>query len=114
MYRVIVTGGRHYGDGITVDTTLNAIHADKKITHLIHGGATGADALGKLWARYHGVQDVACEANWLNGGNSAGPRRNKAMAQLGADLCVAFPGKHGTNNMTRTAREYDIPVKEVK
>jgi glycosyltransferase involved in cell wall biosynthesis len=41
--------------------------------------------------------------------------RNRHMAKLGADLCIAFWNgtSTGTKHMIETAREYDIPVEEI-
>lgn len=44
----------------------------------------------------------------------AGPRRNKAMVDSGADLCLAFPlgRSSGTRGCMRLAAAVGIPVKE--
>jgi hypothetical protein len=36
--------------------------------------------------------------------------RNEEMAASGIDLCIAFPGGRGTEDMVRRAEEYEIPV----
>ena len=48
--RVIVCGGRTYGNRWRLTDELNAIHAATPITALIHGNAHGADALADEWA----------------------------------------------------------------
>ncbi len=48
---VLVTGGRSYGDAQTVARELAALGP---IARLVHGGATGADALADHWARATG------------------------------------------------------------
>jgi hypothetical protein len=46
----------------------------------------------------------------------AGPRRNREMAQAGADLCLAFPlGKsYGTWNCVNECKKAGIPVKVIE
>lgn len=70
----------------------------------------GADSLAGQWARERGVQEVACPANWDKYGRRAGALRNRAMADLGPDKVIAFPGGIGTNMMVEMAEEYGIPV----
>jgi len=84
------------------------------ITHLIHGGARGADSMAHEWAMKRGVQTVECMANWTYFKNSAGPKRNKLMALLEPDLCIAFPGETGTANCVKFMRFYGIPVTEIR
>lgn len=110
---VLVTGGRKFYDRWTVYTTLDCLHVQRRITHLIHGAATGADTLADEWAEDHGVQPVACRALWDVLGNGAGRRRNFAMSQLRPDCVVAFPGGPGTASMLEIARTAGIEVREV-
>lgn len=110
---VLVTGGRRYFDKWTVWTTLDLLHAQRPITHLIHGGASGADTLADAWAEHRGVQPVACRALWDTLGKGAGHRRNFAMSQLRPDCVVAFPGGTGTASMLEVARAAGIDVREV-
>ncbi|MDO8683955.1 MAG: SLOG family protein [Armatimonadota bacterium] len=46
---VLVTGGRRYSDRHKVFSTLNDLSRQRRIIGLIHGCATGADALAKEW-----------------------------------------------------------------
>jgi hypothetical protein len=111
-----------------------------------HGDCpTGADQLASTWVRTNGDWDtyeVPHPADWDNcslscpSGHrrmkkpgdtvhpglledycpSAGPRRNRKMAQAGADLCLAFPlGKsYGTWNCVTECKKAGIPVKVIK
>lgn len=112
-YIVLVTGGRAYADAIAVWAVLDLLHWRRPITHLMHGGATGADALGDTWARDRGVQPVRCDALWRKFGPPAGPRRNVRMGQLRPQLVVAFPGGTGTANMVEVAHHLGLEVREV-
>lgn len=105
--KVLVCGGRDYENSTAVYRALNTL---PDVTHVIHGGAYGADEAAGKWARDHGVQEVVCDANWDYWGKSAGFRRNKAMAALGPDLVVAFPGGKGTASMIEIAEYAEIRV----
>lgn len=100
-YAVLVCGGRDYVDRATMWRALDAVHALRPITLLVHGGARGADALAGYWAEDHGVDVVIYPVNWQGHGKSGGPRRNARM--LERERPVAFPGGPGTADMTRQA-----------
>ncbi len=119
--KIAVSGGRNYRDAQSVKFALNSavMAMRKKIGNkesivLIHGGATGADALAHKWAEYwcrthnEEVEVVICEANWEAYGKSAGPARNSTMASgipgVGKpDLWIFFPGGRGTADAYRKA-----------
>jgi hypothetical protein len=83
-------------------------------TLIVHGACmTGADWWAEAIARTRGFQVERHPANWKELGLSAGPRRNRHMASLGADLAIGFrmPGKsNGTDNMADEAELARIPV----
>jgi hypothetical protein len=126
--RVLVTGGRDYdpnGEGrATVGLVLTAISQVKKITTIVHGrcwnprnedSKTGADFWAFLWAKNNsGVEEEGHPADWKKHGKAAGPIRNSAMAKLGADLCIAFPGGNGTADMVRKAAQRGIPILDLR
>ena len=51
-------------------------------------------------------------ADWKTFGKAAGPKRNQAMVDSGADLCIAFPskGSTGTIDCVERAKAAGIPV----
>lgn len=114
--RIIVCGGREYADRDRVAGVLTEYLHNSPV--IVHGAARGADTLaGDVaedlllevephpadWDRYRGQRP-----------NPAGFIRNKEMAKLGADLCIAFPGGGGTEDMVRRAIEHGIPVRRIK
>lgn len=106
--RVLVTGGRTYSSYVTVAEVLTLV--DPLV--IVHGDATGADALAKRWANEHGVEQRPYPADWAQFGNSAGPRRNALMLKSEIiDLVVVFPGTVGTADMMRKAHAAGVPVK---
>jgi predicted Rossmann-fold nucleotide-binding protein len=111
MIRVLVCGGRDWGDELAVELVLNHLHARFGIVAVIHGAARGADAMGMQWANRHGIHHIPYPANWQLFGLGAGRRRNRKMAKEGkADLVVAFPGGNGTADMIEVARRAGMPV----
>lgn len=113
--KILVCGGRDYADKERVARALDAVHKKHRITLLIEGGASGADACGLVWAVTRRVATKTIEADWAKYGRSAGPKRNQRMLDEGKpDAVVAFPGGTGTADMVRRAKRANIPVWEVK
>ena len=113
--RVLVCGGRDYDDDARVNRTLVELHNDRRITAIIHGGATGADTYAARWGAWYGVDVLKFAARWSTEGRGAGPKRNQRMLDVGKpDLVVAFPGGRGTADMVRRARAAGVRVIEVK
>lgn len=109
--KVIVCGGRDYFDREHLEETLDLFHARFPITHLIHGAAKGADTLAKQWAEKNKIKDItAMPADLNTHGKRAGYIRNSAMADLGPDLVICFPGGKGTMMMKGIAIERGIEV----
>ena len=109
MKKVIVCGGRIYADRYFLYEQLDIISEGQPM-FIIQGGATGADALARDWARVRGCPCAEVAADWGFYGKSAGPRRNGWMLELKPDLVIAFPGKSGTRNMVAKAEAAGVPV----
>lgn len=79
---------------------------------VIHGGARGADQLAGDLARRAGFTVEPHPADWVARGRAAGPIRNQAMVDAGADICLAFPigPSPGTRDCARRAAAAGIPV----
>lgn len=108
--KVLVTGGREFKDSALLYERLAELHGRRRITLVIQGGATGADALAKEWARVH---DIACHqerAEWGRLGFSAGPIRNGKMLDMKPDIVVACPGNRGTADCIKQAEKRGIHV----
>jgi hypothetical protein len=112
-YRVICCGGRHYADWKHVAAVLDhlkEIVQDEHVLVLLEGGAPGADEECHGWAVSHGVVSESYSAQWALYGKAAGPIRNQAMLDSGADLVIAFPGGKGTRDMVRRAEAEGVKV----
>jgi hypothetical protein len=107
--RVIVCGSRTWKNDKVICRRLLDL---PRGTIIVHGNAKGADQIAASVAYRIGLKVESHPANWDEHHRAAGPIRNKLMASLGADLCIAFwDGKSkGTKNMIETARKHDIHV----
>lgn len=111
--KVLVCGGRDFLDGTFVDKTLAAVHQQRQITRIIHGGARGADTLAGLWANRQRIDESVYPADWKAHGKAAGSIRNVRMLEESEpDMVVAFPGGTGTAHMVALARAAGLYVME--
>lgn len=106
--RALVCGGRDYADKDAVFYLLGLLHRGYNFEVVIHGDASGADALAAAWARDRGVPVAAYPADWDAHGKKAGPIRNQQMLDEGRpDIVIAFPGGRGTYDMLKKAAAAD-------
>jgi len=112
---------------------LEKLWSEVRETHekmiVVHGNCpTGADIMAKVWAEYHPdgdrVTQEGHDASWHLHGYKAGPIRNQAMVDKGADRCLAFLGpctskrcrktyvhpSHGADGCAKMARAAEIPT----
>ena len=120
--KVIIAGGRDFNDYELLKKNSNYFlgHTDTRI-EIVSGGQVsinkktgerhGADYLGERFAKENGYAVKKFPANWSKYGKSAGPIRNKEMAEY-ADMLIAFwDGKSkGTKNMIDLAIQYELKV----
>lgn len=112
--KVLVCGGRDYGNRRKVYEVLDGLHLESCISRIVTGGANGADMLASDWAAMRSVSYVKYPADWETHGRAAGPIRNQEMLNMEhPDLVVAFPGGRGTANMIRLATNAKTSVKVV-
>lgn len=108
--RVVVTGGRYYGNIRRVYEVLNSLG----ITELAHGDCrSGADRIAQEWSESVKLDPPARKfpADWARYGKCAGNIRNGVMLeQFKPDRVVAFPGGSGTNDCVKKARVLGIEV----
>lgn len=108
---LIVCGGRDYEATRAVFSALHHVQDQRGVRKIKHGKCpTGADRLAQRWAELEGVEVEPFPPDWERHGKAAGPVRNQAMADSGADGCIAFPGGRGTADMITRAEAAGIPV----
>lgn len=126
--RILVTGSR---DWIEWETVWNALYEESQkapangTVTVVHGDCpTGADRMARGWCAdmahhfetfWRGVSIVEERhpADWKRYGKSAGPRRNREMVNLGADLCLAFIRNNspGASKTAEWAERAGIPTR---
>jgi hypothetical protein len=114
--RVLVCGGRNFNDNDHIWNALLGLEMvfDRRIQTVIQGGARGADAGGKRWAKIHERETLEFQPDWNKHGKAAGPLRNQEMIDKGdPELVLAFPGGRGTADMVRRAKAANIAVIEI-
>ncbi len=109
MTRVIVCGSRGWTDRDRIADRLFYLPPDAIV---VHGAAKGADRIAAQEAEKLGLLVEPHPADWNTLGKKAGSLRNREMAMLGADLCIAFwDGRSkGTLDMMNAASNQHILI----
>lgn len=116
--RLLVTGSRDLTDPAGRALVQNALteHGAFPLILVVGDCPTGADRYARAWGRQLADDVEVYQADWAINGKAAGPLRNQAMVDGGADLCLAFwrqgAGNRGTQDCVRRARIAGIPVVE--
>lgn len=114
--RIIIAGSRVFDNYNLLESTISEFLIENtNNVEIISGAARGADQLGEQFARNHGYQVRRFPANWNLYGKSAGPIRNREMAEYasgGQGVLFAFwDGKsRGTKSMINLAKKYGLEV----
>ena len=113
--RVIIAGCRYYNNyeeaKAFIDFCLSNIRKENEIV-ILSGGARGADAIGERYAEENGFSIEKYPADWEKYGRSAGPRRNRQMAEI-CDYVICFwdGESKGTRSMIKFAKQLNKPIK---
>lgn len=91
--RVAVVGSRTFKNYPLLESTLN----EYEITHIVSGGAEGADKLSELYARQRNIPTTIYRPNWKLGKGAAFLRNTTIVED--SDMVVAF--WDGESNGTR-------------
>lgn len=114
VFRVLVTGDRHWDCPRLARDVLDLIAAKVGEVTIVHGAARGVDKSFDTAARMVGFVVEPHPADWDKHGKAAGPRRNAEMCEAGADFCIAvhrdLNGSKGTKDMVRRCLADGIPV----
>ena len=113
--RVVIAGCRNYNNYNEakdfIDLCLVNICRENDIV-IVSGCASGADALGERYGKENGFEIERYPADWDTHGKSAGPKRNKQMAEVG-DYVICFwdEKSKGTKSMIDYANKFNKPIK---
>jgi hypothetical protein len=95
--KVAVIGSRGFNDFGKLKDVLDRIEG---VTHVVSGGAKGADTLAEQWAREKGIEIVIYRPDWAKFGRGAGVIRNRSIVE-DCDRCIAF--WDGTSKGTKSS-----------
>jgi hypothetical protein len=121
-YRILVTGWRAWpreAAFVVHQTLFDAVRADPEFGRhvvVVDGECPygGVDLYAHEWASAHPshCSSERHPAQWTQLGKAAGMARNQLMVDLGADVCLGFPGpgSKGTVHCMARARAAQIPV----
>ena len=130
--RVVIFGGRKFGNKRLFDSTMYKFQEEiGKISIVVEGGATGADRMGRYWARQHHIPVITFEPNWDDlytmpvriKTTTQGKRynslatlvRNQRMVNEGElNHAISFPGESGTADMARRLKAAGIEIFEAR
>lgn len=80
-------------------------------TEVVSGHSGNVDMLGEAWAKNQGTPVKLFPADWNKHGKSAGPLRNRQMAEYGDALVAVWDGtSKGTKNMIDEMTKLGKPV----
>ena len=116
--RVIIAGSRD----ITVSDEDMDAHVDEwerihgtRLRSVVCGMARGVDTSGRMWAEQRGIPVWHYPADWDTHGRSAGPIRNREMAENADGLILVWDGSsRGSANMLSQARQHKLRIYEVR
>lgn len=114
--KIIIAGSRDFDNYDLLEETMsNFLKENTNNVEIVSGTARGADRLGEKFAENHGYQVKRFPANWNLYGKSAGPIRNRKMAEYASEghgiLFVFWDGaSKGTKNMIDLAEKYGLEV----
>ena len=118
-FKLVVAGTRSFNDyemlhdAVFATLVANA-YWGKFRPEIVSGGAPGADTLAIRYATEASIPFKVFPADWNKYGKSAGPIRNKQMAEYADAAIVFWNGKsRGTQNMIQQMRELGKPVEVV-
>lgn len=107
--KVIVAGGRDITNFNLVEEAI--VISGFEVSEIVSGKAKGVDTLGEVWALKHNVPVEVFPADWTAHGRSAGPIRNRQMAEYADALIAIWDGESkGTANMIQQARKNKLDV----
>ena len=110
---IVVAGSRSLTNHQLVYEVLNQVVQKSDV--ILQGGARGADALAKAWARTHHIACQEFPARWEAFGRFAGPRRNREMALAGDCLIAFWNGvSAGTGDMIKQMQQVKKPIMYIR
>lgn len=110
--KLAIVGSRTFNDYDMLIDFINDKYNIDEITHIVSGGARGADSLGERFAEEFNKELIVFPAEWKKYGKSAGFKRNVDIIQ-NCDECVCFwdGESHGTKHDIELCTKMKKPYK---
>jgi hypothetical protein len=111
-YKVGIVGSRTFYNYDLLKNTMDKLSSLLKISHVVSGGANGADKLGEQWAKENNIPTIIYEPEWNKYGKRAGFLRNKQIIEE-SNCVIAFwdSVSKGTLSSINLTKEYGKPIK---
>ncbi len=107
--KVVVAGSRTITYSAIVVAAIR--ESGFQLTELVSGGCRGVDRVAEQWAYGMGIPIRRFIPDWSHYGRSAGPRRNRQMAEYADAGVVVWDGKsRGRKNMAEELEKLGKPV----
>lgn len=89
--KLAIIGSRNFQDySLMLERFGELVQTEGIPSHIVSGGAKGADALAERLADFYQIPKIIHYANWDAFGRRAGPIRN-GLIRDSADIVLAFP-----------------------
>lgn len=110
--KLIIAGSRHLDiPYVFIQWAIAKFNLNE--SEVVCGEANGIDRAGKSYAHWLNVPVKSFSADWKTHGRSAGPKRNKQMAEYADALLLIWDGKSaGSRNMKEQMEKLNKPVYE--
>jgi hypothetical protein len=110
--KLAIVGSRTFNDYKMLVSFIRDNYDVEKITHIVSGGARGADSLGERFAADYGKEKIIFPAEWKKYGKKAGFKRNVDIIRT-CDECVCFWDgiSHGTKHDIELCEKMNKPYK---
>lgn len=113
--KLIIAGSRDFQDEDIYAELVQLRISDHPMVNaeeIVSGCARGADTAGEMYADFYGISVKKFPADWNTHGKSAGPIRNKQMAEY-ADALLIFMkpgGTKGSLNMIKQMKQLNKQI----
>lgn len=116
--RVVIAGCRHFENyrflRDVCDKCLSRLVREGNEIRILSGCCRGADQLGERYAAERGYTVERHPADWQFYGSSAGPRRNREMAEAADHIIVFWDGESaGSRSMIECAERLKKPLRVI-
>lgn len=112
--KLLIAGSRNIANVEFIESVLDGIRLNTKITHVISGMARGPDMIGKEWADKHSIPVLPYPADWPKYKGAAGFLRNSDMAKEATALIAFWDGKSsGTRDMIKKMEKLNKPTRVI-